>query len=320
MIKAEVRQEPALTGSAAGTPRGFVRYAKAVLVFNVAVALWGAYVRASGSGAGCGNHWPLCNGEVTPHSPAIATIIEFTHRATSGIGLLAVAVLLLWSFRAFPRRHPARLAAVLSMVFVFSEALIGAALVLLGHVEKNASVTRAYSLSTHLINTLTLLACLTLTVRFASGRPIPTLRGRALWLAALSLGVVVLLGVSGAVAALGDTLFPSTSLAAGLAQDWDPSANIFLRLRGLHPLLAVAAAGWLLYYAVSNAARNRSVRTEAWMVVGCVGVQLVAGATNLLLLAPVWTQLLHLLLAYVLWVSLVRLCASLLTNPRFAGC
>src|SRR5262249_46447847 len=137
----------------------FARYAAAVLAFNLVAILWGAYVRASGSGAGCGNHWPLCNGVVVPPAPAAATVIEFTHRALSGLDVLLVACLVFWAFRAFPRRHPVRFGAVLSAIFLATEALIGAALVKLEHVARNASVGRAYSLSGHLINTLTLLAC-----------------------------------------------------------------------------------------------------------------------------------------------------------------
>ncbi len=48
----------------------FSRYAWGVLLWNVLVALWGAYVRATGSGAGCGSHWPTCNGEILPRAPA----------------------------------------------------------------------------------------------------------------------------------------------------------------------------------------------------------------------------------------------------------
>jgi len=297
-------------GKTAGVTTRFARYAWGVLAYNVAVVLWGAYVRASGSGAGCGNHWPLCNGEVTPHSPTVATLIEFTHRATSGIDLALVAPLGVWAFRAFPRRHPARMGATLSAVFLMTEALIGAALVLLEHVAKNASAARAYSLSTHLINTLTLLAFLTLTAWWAAGKPAVPPRGRAAWMAAVSLAVVALLGVSGAIAALGDTLFPAASLAAGLAQDWDPTANIFLRLRGLHPLIAAASGAWLLFYAVSSASRRPGVRARAWTVAACLCAQLLAGVANLLLLAPVWMQMVHLLLADLLWISLVLLCAS----------
>ena len=302
MLKAEVRPVAPETART-----GFARYAWGVLAYNVAVILWGAYVRASGSGAGCGNHWPLCNGVVTPHSPTVATLIEFTHRAMTGLDSPLVLLLAIWGFRVFPRRHPVRRAAVLSAVFLVIEALIGAALVLLERVAKNAS---AYWQSTHLINTLTLLACLTLAAWWGSGKPAIAPRGRAAWMVAASLAVVALLGVSGAIAALGDTLFPAASLAAGLAQDWDPAANIFLRLRGLHPLIAAGAGAWLLYFAVWSASRRVELRGRAGMMVTFLGAQLLAGAVNLLLLAPVWMQMLHLLLADLLWISLVVLCAS----------
>src|ERR1019366_2527076 len=106
--------------------RWFARYAWAVLGYNLAVVLWGAFVRATGSGAGCGNHWPLCNGGLTPHSPAVAPIIEFTHRVTSGLDLALVALLVIWAFRGFPPGHAVRRMAVFSGVFLMTEALIGA--------------------------------------------------------------------------------------------------------------------------------------------------------------------------------------------------
>jgi heme A synthase len=290
--------------------RGLPQFAWGVLAYNILVILWGAYVRATGSGAGCGNHWPLCNGEVVPQAPGAHTVIEFTHRMMTGIDVVPVGLLVWWVFRAFPRRHPARLGAVLSAVFLMSEALIGAALVKLEHVAKNASVGHAYSLSGHLVNTLTLLACLTLTAWWASGNPRLRIRGRAAWLAGISLLTVVPLGVSGAIAALGDTLFPATSLAASLAQDLDPAANIFLRLRIWHPVIAAGAAVWLLFYAINSGQRRAGL-----IVIAALTAQLCAGLLNLLLLAPVWMQMLHLLLADVLWISLVLLAASTLSDP-----
>jgi heme A synthase len=278
------------------------------------VVLWGAYVRATGSGAGCGNHWPLCNGQVLPQGQLTATLIEFAHRASSGIDLVLVAGLVVWAFRLFPRGHLARLGATLSAVFLATEALIGAALVKLEHVAHNASVGRAYSLSTHLINTLTLLACLTLTVWWARGGGRLRLRGPVAWLAIPAVGLVVLAGISGAIAALGDTLFPATSLAAGLRQDFDPAANIFLRLRLFHPLFAVAAAGWVAFSAASLAARRPASRRYAWVVLALVGCQVAAGGLNLLLLAPAWLQMVHLLLADLVWVSLIVLFASCLED------
>ncbi len=292
----------------------FARYAWAVLAYNLAVVLWGAYVRATGSGAGCGNHWPLCNGELAPHSPAIATIIEFTHRATSGLDLALVAALVVWGFRAFPRRHPVRLGVTLSAIFLITEALIGAALVLLEHVARNASAARAWSLSTHLLNTLTLLACLTLTAWWGTGQPAIRPRGKPAWMAAASLAVVMTLGVSGAIAALGDTLFPAPSLAAGFVRDFDPAANLFVRLRGLHPLFAAIAAAWLLFYAMPARPQPPDARRYARALMVVLAAQLALGAANLLLLAPVWTQLLHLLLADLVWISLVLLAAARLAE------
>jgi len=285
----------------------FARYAWLVLAYNVAVILWGAFVRATGSGAGCGNHWPLCNGEVTPHSHTVATLIEFTHRAMTGLDTPLILLLVIWAFRAFPSGHPARLGATLSAVFLVIEALIGAGLVLLERVAQNAS---AYWQSAHLLNTLTLLACLTLTPWWASGNPPLRPRGKAAWTAGISLAAVALLGVSGAVAALGDTLFPARSLASGLAQDWDPSSNIFLRLRGLHPLIAAATAAWLLLYALPLSIRRPALRGRVRTLVVTLGAQLAAGAVNLLLLAPIWLQILHLLLADLLWIALVLLSAE----------
>jgi heme A synthase len=127
------------------------------------------------------------------------------------------------------------------------------------------------------------------------------------WLAGISLAAVIILGISGAIAALGDTLFPAASLSAGLAQDLDPAANIFVRLRGLHPLLAAGVAGWLLFYALTGLSRGGKLVA---IVLGC---QMIAGVLNLLLLAPVWMQIVHLLLADLLWISLVLLCAEKLT-------
>ena len=299
--------------------RRFARYAWSVLAFNLAVVLWGAFVRATGAGAGCGKHWPLCNGEMLPRSPSLNTIIEFTHRVTSGIDLALVALLVWWAYRAFPRRHAVRLGATLAGVFLISEALLGAALVMLEHVARNQSSARAYSLSAHLVNTLTLLACLTLTAWWTGGKAPARVGRRAAWMAACSLGVVMILGISGAIAALGDTLFPSLSLAEGWVRDFDPAASIFVRLRILHPAIAALAGGWLAFYAVATAGRRPDLRPRAWLLLGMVAGQMAAGVANLLLSAPVWMQLIHLLLADALWISLVLLCAGTLEpDPHLA--
>jgi heme A synthase len=313
-----------VAGHLKNQPKNFARFAWGVLAFTLMVVLWGAYVRASGAGAGCGNHWPLCNGEVLPASPAAQTLIEFTHRAMSGIDGILILFLLVWAFRVFPRSvfprgHAARLGAVLSCVFLVTEALIGAALVKLEHVAQNASVGRAWSLSGHLMNTLALLACLALTACWAGGGSQPDWRSCQWWRISPSIVLFVLTGISGAIAALGDTLFPVSSLAAGFRQDFDPAANVFLRLRLYHPLLAAATGAWLAFYAVRTATRMPSAKPYANRLLSLVGVQLGAGTLNLLLLAPVWMQIVHLLLADLVWISLVLLAACLLqATPQAA--
>src|SRR4051794_3568055 len=144
-------------------PKRFAAFAWAVLAFNIPVILWGAYVRVSFSGDGCGAHWPFCNGQVIPQNMGAPMAIEFTHRMMTSIDSLAVIAMCVWAFRAFPRRHVVRLSSVLSLLFLFAEALLGAGLVLLRYVAKNQSAGRAWYLSAHLTNTMLLLGALTIT-------------------------------------------------------------------------------------------------------------------------------------------------------------
>jgi cytochrome c oxidase assembly protein subunit 15 len=293
-------------------PRRFPIFAWIVLAYTVALILEGAVVRATGSGAGCGNHWPLCNGQLVFGAPALATFIELAHRSMTGIDTVLILWLLVWAFRAFPKHHAVRLAAGLSTLFLITEALIGAALVKFGLVVNDASPARAAVLSLHLTNTLTLLACLTLTAWWA-GHPRIRPAGRAAWMAWGSLASVAVLGITGVLAALADTLYPVRSLAAGFAQDLRPDANFAVRLRAMHPFLAAAVALWLAYYAVWRAA---DARKPAISVIAIVATQLLGGALNLLLLTPVWTQIMHLLLADLLWIALVVLCVHSNVSAR----
>lgn len=292
----------------------FRRFAWLVLGYDLAVIVWGAYVRATGSGAGCGRHWPTCQGEVIPRSPAASTLIELAHRLSSGLAFLLVVALLVWARRALARGHPARKAAALSLVFMVTEALLGAGLVLFGWVAKDASAARALAMSLHLANTFALLAALALTAAWSEGPAGLAPRGRgALPLAlALGAGAMLLVGITGAVAALGDTLFPPATLAAGLRQDLDPRTALLLRLRVVHPPAAVFAA-LALFNGAALAARGSAtprVRRAALVLSGLVVVQVLAGAVNLGLLAPVWLQLVHLLLADLVWIGLVVLAAA----------
>ncbi|MBI5549087.1 MAG: COX15/CtaA family protein, partial [Deltaproteobacteria bacterium] len=218
--------------------RSYSRFAWGVLAYNLAVISWGAYVRATGSGAGCGQHWPTCQGAVVPRSPSLETMVEYSHRLSSGLALLLTVALVAGAFRFFPKGHPARRGAVLSGGFMALEALLGAGLVLFGLVAKDTSLARGVVMPIHLVNTLLLLAAFALTAWWASGGADFKLRGQG------GLGLVLLvgllgmlaLGASGAITALGDTLFPASSLAEGWRQDVSPAAHFFLRVRILHPV------------------------------------------------------------------------------------
>ena len=295
-------------------PGRFAAYAWFVTAVTLAVILWGAFVRASKSGDGCGDHWPLCNGSVVPDASQAKTLVEFAHRATSGIAFLLVVGLCVWAFRAYGRGHGVRAAAALSGLFIVTESLIGAGLVLLRLVGDNASVARAVYLSVHLVNTFLLVAALTLTAWWASrgesSRPRLSgfLRGRV--------GVALLgslaLGVSGAVAALGATLFAEDGGAQADLVGMDAASRLLFSLRHykLHPALALLVGGYLVYFAMPYLRGAPWARRWASAVLGLVAAQLAAGLLNAALLAPVWLQIVHLLLADLLWMALVLLAAE----------
>lgn len=312
----------------------FAIYSWIVLGVNIFVIIWGAYVRASGSGAGCGSHWPTCNGAIIPLNPRIETVIEFTHRLSSGFALILVIGMLIWAYRSYPRKNIVRLGATLSMIFITTEALVGAGLVLFEWVAQDASTGRVISMAVHLINTFLLLAALTLTAWWASsGETISlTKKGVALWVFTIGFIGVLFIGVSGAITALGDTLFPASSLAEGMQQDFSAAAHFVVRLRIWHPIIAIITGAYLFLVsgliamyandelrAIRDGKNQNSpkierhyrfVRLFAYLLIGGLALQLLAGLINLVLLAPVWMQLVHLFLADTVWIFLVLLFAN----------
>jgi heme A synthase len=289
-------------------------YAWFVLIFNLGVVLWGAYVRATGSGAGCGSHWPLCNGEIIPRAQEIATIIEFSHRLSSGAAFLLVVGLFIFSFRSYPKGHQVRLGASLSLLFIVTEALVGAGLVLFEWVADDASLGRAISMAIHLVNTFLLLASITLTAWWASGGEMVEFRNQRGALLAIGFGIlgVIVLGITGAITALGDTLFPASSLLEGVSQDLDPTAHFLIRLRVWHPLIAITTGLYIIFVAgvFTYLLEKRYTKQFASSLIAIFIVQLGAGIINLLLLAPVWMQIIHLLLADLVWINFVLFSAA----------
>ncbi len=294
----------------------FAAFAWGVLGYNLLVILWGAVVRATGSGAGCGSHWPLCNGELIVRAPAIETLIELSHRLTSGLALISVVILLVWARRAFPAGHVIRKGAMASMILIIIEALIGAGLVLLEYVAFDESLARAYWMAGHLLNTFLLLAALTLTAWWASGYPALQWQGQGLvgWLLTLSLILLLVLGVSGGITALGDTL----ALTGGISPAESVMVAQLVALRIYHPLLAIGVGLILAYSAWVVMARRPGPETQRWgrSLLGLFGLELLLGAINVALKAPVAMQVIHLLVADLLWIALVLLTASALATTR----
>jgi cytochrome c oxidase assembly protein subunit 15 len=299
------------------------RFSWGVVVYFIAVILWGALTRATGSGDGCGNHWPLCNGTVIQHSPHIETIIEFTHRFTSGISFFSLVGLLVWIFARTERGHLARPMAVAALFFTMVEAVLGALLVKLGLTAQSHSPLRPPYLALHFANTLLLMAALALTAHMLSRRE-GYMRGSNRLIAPLGaiagLFVVLIVGVTGSLAALGDMLFPASSLGAALRQDFSSGGSWLVHWRWVHPAVAFLASVFLIWILVRGVQRSThwDNRGLSALVLILLAAQYLLGVLDVLLLAPLWLQLTHLLGADALWTALVVLTARLTLEPAHA--
>jgi len=292
------------------------RFSWGVLAYFIAVILWGTLVRATGAGNGCGNHWPLCNGTVLQPSPTANTMIEFTHRITSGLSLFLVVGLLVWTYRGTVRGHLARAAAVAAVSFTVIEAILGALLVKLGLTAQSQSPLRPAYLALHLTNTLLLLAAITLTAHLLNrdrGFMRGSIRLSAPFGAIAAVVVVMIVGVTGSLAALGDTLFPVTSLGMALAQDLSSTSGWLVRWRWTHPTVAFVASILLIWLMVRAAQHKvgQDNRGLSALVLLLLAAQYLLGILDVVLLAPLWLQVTHLLGADVLWAALVVLTARI---------
>jgi heme a synthase len=280
------------------------------LAYTLAVIVFGAWVRITGSGAGCGQHWPTCHGEVVHRPQSIETVIELTHRVTSGLCLLFAGGLMAWALRRFKAPHPARVGTVLAVVFLIVEALLGAGLVAFGLVEDDDSVSRAVVMAIHLTNTCLLMGALGAAAWIGDDDRPRRLRARMVgapwWLLVAGLAAVLLVSMTGAVTALGDTLYP---VEAGAPGTGSTTGHFLQRMRIVHPLLATGVGLYLLWLAITlpGLPATATVRRLGNIVAGLVVAQLCAGVVNIMLLAPGWMQLVHLALATSLWVALVVL-------------
>ncbi|MBK9215168.1 MAG: COX15/CtaA family protein [Chloracidobacterium sp.] len=292
---------------------GFAKYAIFTLVWNLVVILWGVFLRASKSGDGCGQHWLTCQGEVIPSAPELKTVIEYSHRITSFLAFVSVLALLLWAYRKFEKGDPIRKTAVLSFIFVVTEALVGAGLVLTGNTAENLTAARPFWMAGHLINTFILLAFLTVTAWQAGGRRMRS-RVAAKYKVAIAIGIaaIFLVGITGSIAALAHMVFPSGTLSEGIGSDFSPASNYLVRLRLLHPITAILTSVFLIFLTGWLAKESGSEKVKRWsnILAILVLVQIAFGSATLLMLAPILMQLGHLLLADLIWISYVLLAAD----------
>jgi heme A synthase len=299
----------------------FVRYAWLVLAYNVIVILWGVFLRASKSGDGCGQHWLTCNGEIIPSAAELKTTIEFSHRITSAIAFFAVLGLLFWAFRKFDKGHPSRKMAFGAFIFIVTEALIGAGLVLTGNTAENLTPTRPLWMAGHLINTLILLAFLSLTAWFASENKKVSfnLSPRDLILIITAFLGILFVSLTGSIAALSNLIFPSSSLIEGFIKDFSETSHLLVRLRISHPIVSIFVSVYLIFFV--EWIKKRAENTESLVFWGnklslLVVIQILSGAITLLTLSPILMQVLHLLLADLIWISLVLFTANFLAEKK----
>jgi heme A synthase len=285
------------------------KFSWGVLAYTIFVILFGAFVRATGSGAGCGAHWPLCNGVIVPRPERIETVIEFTHRITSGLSIPLVIALVVWVWRSFPRGSMIRVSSALVMTFIVTESLVGAGLVLFQMVADNDSIARAFWMMAHLINTFLLVGFMAVTAWWATVGPPERLKLHGMAGVLLLLGIIamLILGASGAVTALGDTLYPVSSLTPERMAELSPSAQWLVRMRIFHPGIAVAV-GVYLFLATAwlrRAVRSPRIELLSNILFGLYGAQIILGVVNIALKAPVWMQIVHLLASNLVWIAFV---------------
>jgi len=308
---------------------GFAKYAWFALGYNLLVILWGVFLRASKSGDGCGQHWLTCHGEVVPSAPELKTVIEYSHRIMSALDGLVMLILLGWAIRIWRQERTARSRSVMrfsigAFIFIITEALVGAGLVLTGNTAETLTVARPFWMAGHLINTFVLLLFLSLTAWTASGKGPIRFDVSAGDTAVLMIGLagILLVGLTGSIAALSSMIFPSESLADGLMKDFSETSNLLLRLRPLHPVLSIGTVVYLVFLAgLLRKWSSNDPDVEKWSnILSLLAiVQLVFGGATLLMLSPILMQLGHLLLADAIWISFVLLAASYLSLPERVG-
>ena len=255
--------------------------------YTLLTIIWGAWVRISHSGNGCGDHWPLCNGVFIPEFDDQKTWVEFTHRLMTGLyGLIVIYIF--YYFRRFHENPIIRRLNWALLIVMIVEAGLGAILVKAELVTVNDSALRLVVMSLHQLNSFILtgisfLLALSMTEKIHIKWSPPVI-------------LLLVVATSGAIAALATTLFPSISLWQGIQTDFQENSHIFLKLRILHPLIALSLIGGLIYYFWEKGQSRLALEL-------CGAVAL--GILTLVTLSPLWLKLSHLLIGHYIWSRLL---------------
>ena len=267
-------------------------------LYTLVVILWGAWVRISHSGDGCGDHWPLCAGQVIPDFIQKKTWIEYAHRLMSAIYGLSIIFIFIKIRISKVNIMTKRLSWFL-LFFMISEALLGALLVKGQLVTTNDSVSRLVVMTFHQLNSFLLTGVTFLFYLSMRQQAEQTINAEVLVIKSYKPFIFfLLLAISGAIASLSTTLFPSISLLQGIVQDFSSDSHLFVRLRILHPVLALSIAGTFVYWLYNH---NQTRAAIEFFVAIFIGI------LTILTLLPVYLKLGHLLIAHLLWARLIYL-------------
>lgn len=291
----------------------FKKFALLLLLYTILVILWGAWVRISHSGDGCGDTWPLCHGQLIPEAERGKTWIEYGHRLMSGIfGLVVVyfwwTARKLYSGKSFTRRTAAA-----TLIFTISEALLGAKLVLFHLVTSNDTPYRAFVIALHQINSFMLTGAVVLAFASATNESEPAPSNSTLKKFSLFPWLIVIIGITGAWASLSNSLFPSHDLVEGFLADFSSQSHFLIRLRGLHPLLAIVGGGGLALYfwTQTQVLPSGNEKKLYFKIFTILSAALIFGICTLIFHAPVWMKITHLAFAHIVWTSLLSIIYAL---------
>ena len=287
-------------------------YAKAGLLFSIASILAGAFVRATGSGDGCGATWPTCKGKIIPALSDTSELIEFSHRSVSGV-LLVVTLIIFAKTRKFQKDSLVRIVTNYLTFFVIFEALIGAVIVIFEWVGLNSSLPRIIAVPIHLVNTFGLLGSYAILYKILQDdlQNIKNMFNKNFLLIS---SLFLLSGATGSITALADVLFPSASFVEGFLADFDRTSEVLTRLRILHPIIS-STLSIVLYVYATGIRKKYNVSVKPLQILILIAVFL--GVINVLSNIVLPLSILHLAIADFLWISYIYVSIDLSKNNLF---